>query len=221
MAPSPGRRGPARARGANTGGSSADSLGSDRAARSLRQLAERAERDRSDLEEQARLLRRADAGDAAAADTLFSENLAMVLRSARAAAAPDGSGLTEDEILQEGSLGLIEAIKRFSESGRDDFRAYAEEAVAAAIERAQAEDVATRAAKAQLVADAEAYERAEVSIRRAKGRDATLAELAEKLEWPPAKTERLGEMIAEARRVHDEELLNYVDPAEIVELDGE
>lgn len=204
MAPSPERRGPA-----------------NRAARSLRALAEEAERDRSAPAEQARLLDRAAVGDASAEETLFNENLAMVLRLASARVTEDGSGLTEDELLQEGSLGLIAAIKGFGDAGRDDFRAYAEERVRTAIDVAQATDAQVRRDKAQLVADAEAYERAEISIRRAKGRDGTLEELAEKLEWSKAKTARLGVLVDEARRAHDEELLEYVDPSELSEFDDE
>lgn len=179
-----------------------------------------AERDRSDAAGEQRLLRRVAGGDPAAEEALFSENLAMVLRAAHAGAA-DPDGLSEDELVQEGSLGLIGAIKGFAESGRDDFRKFAEERVGAAIAGARAEDRRVAQARAQLLQDAEAFERAEVSIRKLKGRDATVAELAEKLEWPQAKTRRLGELVAEARRAHDEDLLNYIDPADLADLGGE
>lgn len=218
MAPSPDRRGPARGRGRATGNE--QPVSRDRAARSLRALAEQAERERSDPAQQARLLRRAAGGDAEAEQTLFHENLAMVLRLAHESVLADGSGLSEDELLQEGSLGLIEAIKRFPESGREDFRAYAEEQARSAIGEAQSGDAQLARDKAQLVADAEAYERAEIAIRRSKGRDATLAELAEKLEWSKSKTARLGFLVDEARRAHDEELLEYVDPSELSEFEG-
>ena len=216
MAPSPEGRGPAQG-----GDEPAAENRGDRAARSLRPLAEEAERDRSDPSEQARLLRRAAGGDATAEQTLFHENLSMVLRHAHAGASPDASGLSEDELLQEGSLGLIAAIKDFADSGRDDFRAYAEERVRAAIADAQQAELQIQHDKSRLVADAEAYERAEVSIRRSKGRDATLDELAEKLEWSKAKTARLATLVEDARRAHDEELLEYIDPAELSEFDEE
>src|SRR5579872_4965024 len=155
MAPSPDRRGPASARGritANQRSAGGDpSERGDRAARSLRALAEEAERGRSRPDEQQRLLRRAAGGDAAAEQTLFHENLAMVLRLAHDSVHADGSGLTEDELLQEGSLGLISAIKGFPESGREDFRAYAEEQARAAVEGAQAGAAQLARDKEQLV----------------------------------------------------------------------
>jgi DNA-directed RNA polymerase sigma subunit (sigma70/sigma32) len=82
---------------------------------------------------------------------------------------------------------------------------------------AQAELVGIDRAAAQLVEDAEAYERAEISVRREKGREATREEIAEKLEWTPERTARLGEMVKEARRRHDEELLQYLDPGRPLE----
>lgn len=217
VAPSPSGRGPAQEDDQPV----AEDNRGDRAARSLRPLAEEAERDRSDPTEQARLLRRAAGGDAAAEHSLFQENLGMVLRLAHAKVNASGAGLTEDELLQEGSLGLIAAIKGFPDSDRDDFRAYAEEQVLSAIEAARAGEVQIQREKAQLVADAEAYERAEVSIRRLKGRDATLEELAEKLEWSKSKTQRLAIDVQEARNAHDEELLHYIDPAELSDAEDE
>jgi len=217
VAPSPNGRGPAQEDDQPV----ADDDHGDRAARSLRPLAEEAERDRSDPTEQARLLRRAAGGDAAAQHSLFQENLNMVLRLAHAKVNTTGAGLTEDELLQEGSLALIAAIKGFPDSNRDDFRVYAEEQVTAAIEAARAGEIQIQREKLQLVADAEAYERAEVSILRLKGRDATLDELAEKLEWSKTKTQRLALEVQQARNAHDEELLQYLDPADLSDFEDE
>ncbi len=208
MAPSRRTRGPAKG------------VARDRGAQSLRALAEKAERDRSEPAEQARLLRRAADGDGEAERALFDENLNMVLRAARAHAGAE-SHLSEDELVQEGSIGLLSAIKSFPASGRDDFRAYAEEQVGVRMEAAQAEQASVQRRLRQLVVDAEAYERAEIAIRREKGREATEVELAEKLEWPADKTRLLGEMVREARRRHDEELLEFVDPEELFEIDGD
>lgn len=215
MAPSPGRRG--QARRASDGA---------RSARSLRAIAAEAERERSSPRELARLLSRAAVGDAAAADRVFNENLAMVLRHARGQAVACEGALTEDELLQEGSMALMSAIRDF---GRDQsgggeaagFTDYAERQVVETMAHAVESQQAAERDQLQLVADAEAYERAEVSIRRDKRRDPTNAELAEKLEWSQDKTRLLGEMVAEARRLHDEELLHYVEPDELSELDDE
>lgn len=159
-------------------------------------------------------------GDGAAVESLFNENLAMVLRAAEAGAHGQDL-LTADELVQEGSAGLLEAIRDFAGSGRDDFRGFARERVEQAIALAATEAERAAAAKAQLAADAEAYERAEISIRRLKGREATIGELAEKLEWPQSKTASLAALVGEARRAHDEDLLNYVDPSELSEFGDE
>jgi DNA-directed RNA polymerase sigma subunit (sigma70/sigma32) len=181
-------------------------------ANGLRALALAAERDRSDAETQLRLLRRAAGGDAAAETRLFNEHLAIVIRIAGRHLDPAGAGLNEDELIQEGSIGLLSAIRAFPDSGAADFDAFAEAAIRAQLAAAQAELVGIDRAAAQLVEDAEAYERAEISVRREKGREATREEIAEKLEWTPERTARLGEMVKEARRRHDEELLQYLDP---------
>jgi RNA polymerase primary sigma factor len=215
MAPSPGGRGPAK--GAS---------GGDRSARSLKAFAEEAERDRSNPEELARLLKSASEGDADALKRVFNENLAMVLRRAHQLAGTAEGLLSEDELLQEGSVALTAEIREYAAGypGVDaamQFSAHAEDEVVERMTRALDEQRSAERAKRQLVEDAQAYERAEISIRRDKKREATTEELAEKLEWPPEKTRLLGEMVAEARRQHDEELLQYIEPDELSELDDE
>ena len=206
MAPQPERRGAAR--GAKSG-------------HELRALAQQAERTRSSPDEEARLLRRAAGGDGEAETRLFNENLGLVLRLAHEGRDPEGAGLSEDELVQEGSIGLIAAIRDFPDSGSDNFQAFATEQVAAQISNSQREQLALDRAAAQLVEDAEAYERAEISVRKAKGREATIQELAEKLEWTAERTKVLGEMVREARRRHDEDLLQYLDPERLLdEIEG-
>jgi hypothetical protein len=51
-------------------------------------------------------------------------------------------------------------------------------------------------------------------MRRELGRNATNAELAEKLEWTEQRTEQIGRLVDDARRRHDEELLDYLDPVD-------
>jgi DNA-directed RNA polymerase sigma subunit (sigma70/sigma32) len=186
-------------------------------AHGLRALALQAERDRSDAEAQLRLLRRAAGGDGAAETRLFNEHLAIVIRLAGGHVDPAGAGLNEDELIQEGSIGLLAAIRSFPDSGAADFEAHAEHAIGAQMAAAQAEQVGIDRAAAQLVEDAEAYERAEISVRREKGREATVPEIAEKLEWTPERTTLLGEMVRQARHRHDEELLLYLDPDRLLE----
>jgi RNA polymerase primary sigma factor len=206
MAPQPERRGAARAA---------------RSAHDLRALAQQAERTRSSPDEEARLLRRAAGGDGEAETRLFNENLGLVLRLAREQRDPEGAGLSEDELVQEGSIGLIAAIRAFPDSGAQDFRAFTAEQVAAHMSASQGQQLTLDRAAAQLVEDAETYERAEIAVRKAKGREATNQELAEQLEWTPERTQLLGEMVKEARRQHDEDLLPYLDPERLLdEIEG-
>jgi DNA-directed RNA polymerase specialized sigma subunit len=213
MAPSADERGPARS--AHEG---------DRGARSLRAFAAKAERDRLAPDELARLLDRAAAGDREAVARVFDQHLGIVLRMARELARGGEPTLTEDELVQDGSLGLVAAIREFAVShpaAAAGFAAFAEAQIAASMAAAVDRQAVVERDKRQLVEDAEAYERAEISIRRHKKREATTAELAEKLEWSEEKTRRLGEMVGDARRIHDEELLQYVDPSELSEFDDE
>ena len=64
----------------------------------------------------------------------------------------------------------------------------------------------------QLVAAANDYERTEILLRRALGRAPTDAEIAQKLEWTVERTRYIAEVVADARRRHDEELLAFIDP---------
>ncbi len=62
-------------------------------------------------EEESRLARRADAGDVDAARRLISSHLRMVIRIARSYRS---SGLPMSDLVQEGTLGLIRAVRRFN-----------------------------------------------------------------------------------------------------------
>ena len=66
-----------------------------------------------------------------------------------------------------------------------------------------------------LVQAAHDYAEAEVAARRELGRPATDVELAQKLEWSVKRTVEIGQMVADARRRHDEELLQYLEPGDI------
>ena len=56
------------------------------------------------------------------------------------------------------------------------------------------------------------YERTEILMRHELGRTPTGPELAEKLEWSVDRTHYVAQVVAEARRRHDEGLLAFIDP---------
>ena len=183
----------------------------------LRELAEQAGRTSKPAPDERRhLLEAAAEGDGPAQDRLFRSNLEMVIRQA---AARGGRGLPVEELVQEGSLGLIGAIRDFAGSGGGDFDAYARARVGESMDAALKEEEDSAEQARRLVEDAESYDRAETIVRRDLGRQPTDSELAQKLEWTAERTRLVGELVNDARRRHDEELIRYIDP-ESVDLDG-
>ncbi len=170
----------------------------------------------SDGGEKARLVEAATKGDPQARESLIREQLGWVQQAAGQRA---GRGLSEGDLVQEGSLGLMKAIDEFPASGRTDFGAFAREQVAEHMEQAIAQEDSAQEESRRLVQAAEDYQLAEFSLRRELGREATPAEISVKLEWPQDRTNAIAEMVVDARRRHDEELLSYLDPEDL-DLDG-
>src|SRR5712691_4690429 len=130
--------------------------------------------------EEARLVEGSADGDRDSQSRLVAARLGMVIRLAEARA---DRGLPVSDLVQEGSLGLVEAVRSFKDSGQADFAAFAEKMVGEQMDAAlTAESAAVREGD-QLIAAANDYERTEVLLHRAMRRAPTEAEIAEKLEW--------------------------------------
>ena len=172
-----------------------------------------------DSAEQDELLRRAALGDKASQERLVAAFLPTVMRLA---SARGDQGLPEGDLVQEGSIGLIEAIRAFPDSGESDFQRFAEAHIAEQMTIAiAAEAAAVREAKL-LVTACEDYDRVQMVLSRELHREPTEAELARKLEWTAERTRYVAQVVAEARRRHDEELLQFIDPEAVeIEVDGE
>jgi len=165
--------------------------------------------------EQEQLLERAELGDRASQDRLVAAHMAMVIRLAEAR---QDRGLSVGDLVQEGSLGLVEAVRTFGrEAG--DFESFAERMVGEQMDAAIATEAAAVRDAEQLVTAATDYERAELLLRRTLRRIATEAEIAEKLEWTVERTRYVAQVVADARRRHDEELLAFIDP-DAIDEDG-
>jgi len=160
--------------------------------------------------EQARLLKAAADGDQPSQERLVAAFLPTVVRLAAARA---GEGLSVPDLVQEGSLGLLSAVRDFAASGERDFASFAESRIAGELTRAIDEEAAAVRDAQLLVAAAEDYTRTEVILRRVLQRGPTEKEMAEKLEWTLDRLRYVARVVEEARRRHDEELLAYVDPA--------
>jgi DNA-directed RNA polymerase sigma subunit (sigma70/sigma32) len=162
-----------------------------------------------DAAEQRRLLELAARGDKPSMERVVAANLAMVIRLAEAR---DDRGLSVPDLVQEGSIGLVDAVQSFSRSGAQDFDSFAEQKVSEQMEAAiEAEAAAVRDGEL-LVAAATDYERTELLLQRELKRPATTSEIAEKLEWTVERTQYVAAVVADARRRHDEELLEFIDP---------
>lgn len=166
--------------------------------------------------EEAMLLARSAGGDRASQDRLVAANLGMVIRLAESRGE---KGLPVPDLVQEGSLGLVDAVRTFATSGANDFTRFAEQRVGEQIDAAIAAEAAAVRDAELLVAAANDYERTELLLRRDLHREATVAELAEKLEWTVERTQYVAQVVADARRRHDEELLAFIDP-DAIDFDG-
>ncbi len=167
--------------------------------------------------EQDRLLRAAADGDQVSQERLVAAYLPTVVRLAAARAE---EGLSVPDLVQEGSLGLLSAVRDFAASGERDFNSFAESRIAGELTRAIDEEAAAVRDAQLLVTAAEDYTRTEVILRRILQREPTEKELAEKLEWTLDRLRYVARVVDEARRRHDEELLAYVDP-EVLDLDDD
>ena len=159
--------------------------------------------------EEERLFGQAAMGDRRSEDRLVAGHLDMVIRLA---GTRRGQGFSVADLVQEGSIGLVEAVRSFARSGESDFASFAEKKVGAQMDAAIAAEAAAVRDAQLLLAAATDYERTEIVIRHEFGRAPTEAELAEKLEWTVDRTRYVAQVVAEARRRHDEELLSFVDP---------
>ncbi|HEV2477870.1 MAG TPA: sigma factor, partial [Candidatus Dormibacteraeota bacterium] len=169
-----------------------------------------------DAAEERRLLELAARGDKASQERLVAAKLAMVVRLAEA---HSDRGLSVPDLVQEGSIGLVDAVQSFSPSGAQDFDAFAEQKVGTQMDAAIAAEAAAVRDGELLVAAANDYERTDLLLRRELHRAATTAELAEKLEWTVERTQYVASVVADARRRHDEELLEFIDP-DAIDFDG-
>ena len=166
-------------------------------------------------EEEARLLEASAGGDRASQDRLVAAHMGTVVRLAESRR---DQGLSVADLVQEGSLGLVEAVRTFATSGERDFRKFADLKVGQQMDAAIAAEAAAVREGELLVAAAGDYERTELLLRRELGRAATEKEIAEKLEWTVERTRYVAEVVAGARRRHDEELLEFIDP-DAIDLD--
>src|SRR5579864_4253109 len=165
---------------------------------------------RLSAEEERRLLATHGREREAANRTLIEHNLYLVFD---AAVARKKSGVPFGDLFQEGTVGLISAVEHYRPA-QGAFHARLVQAIAMTMD-----DVVAQTAEAQrndeaFVAACRALETAQRLLSPRLGRRATPAELAKLLHWEEARVNVILEMLREAREVHDEELMSYLDEIE-------
>jgi RNA polymerase primary sigma factor len=162
--------------------------------------------------EQEGLLERAGLGDKGSQERLVALNLGLVIRLA---AERVEHGLSMPDLVQEGSIGLVEAVRWYADRGGIEFGSFAEQRITARMDEAIALEAAAVRDAELLVTAATDYEHTELVLRRELDREPTEKELAEKLEWTVERTRYVANVVSDARRRHDEEMLEFIDPAAI------
>jgi RNA polymerase primary sigma factor len=127
-----------------------------------------------------------------------------------------GGALSVDDLVQEGSLALLAAIGNYARE-LGSFDAYAHERIRVGMDAALAAEHTAAQETERIVAAANDFDRAEYVLAAELQRKPTGAELAQRLRWSEQRVESVGELVEEARRRHDEELLAYLEP-ELVEI---
>ena len=158
------------------------------------------------------LLTRVRARDDPASHRLVEHHLDAVFD---VALAHRDQGIDVGDLYQEGTLAALVAISEYANRGgaAAGLRAFMSRVVSAHLEDAIQAEVIERETEAAFVRDTERYEAVEVQMRHELGRSPTPLELAAVLEWPQERVEVIGEILAEARGMHDSEILTYLDDA--------
>ena len=172
------------------------------------------------------LLLKLKTGDARARERLLETHLQVVLTSATAR---QDRGLPIGDLFQEGSLGLFAAIAEFSGEGVDEFEQFLLEEVDSCLEAALVDESAAIKAERALIVAAEDFDRVELMLAKELRRKPTDTEIGARLEWDAARTAEVREIVDEARKQHDAEILALLEPEEfdllepldLPELDGD
>ena len=138
---------------------------------------------------------------------LIEHNLHLVYEAARAR---KERGVPFGDLFQEGTVGLISAVEHYTPAD-GAFQARLVDAIAATMEGVLEESEELHRNDEAFVTACRLLESARRLLSSRLERPATPAELAKLLQWEEARVNVVSEMLSEARRVHDQELLDYLD----------
>ena len=127
------------------------------------------------------LLRRAQKGDRAAAETLVTENAGLIWSVARRYF---GRGTEPDDLFQLGSVGFLKAIEGFDENYGTCFSTYAVPKISGEIRRFLRDDGAVKVSRS-IKEQAAKIRQARLRLEQRSGREPKLSELAEETGLSP------------------------------------
>jgi RNA polymerase primary sigma factor len=157
--------------------------------------------------EQGRLLATRGSAREAANRTLIEHNLYLVFDAARARrqeAIPLG------DLFQEGSLALISAVEHYTGT-EQGFTAALQGAIDATMDAVVAMTRDAQRNDEAFVAACRVFERADALLAADLQRAPTDQEIAKLLAWDVQRVAIIREMLREARKLHDEDLLPYLE----------
>ncbi|MEY4565784.1 MAG: polymerase sigma factor SigA [Planctomycetota bacterium] len=189
-------------------------------------------------EEEQTLARQIDAGDVRARDRMVRANLRLVVNIARGYV---GKGLSLQDLIEEGNLGLLRAVEGFDPGMGTRFSTYASYWIKQSIKRALINSAKTIRIPAYMVELLSKWRRASARLTEELGRSPTPEEVARILGLPKKKLPiikkaiqvynntpqsdqvesgwSLGEMVMDERlKAPDEELLDHDVLSTVLEL---
>jgi RNA polymerase nonessential primary-like sigma factor len=169
-----------------------------------------------DADEEKALARRALNGDRAARQRMIESNLRLVVCVAKRYI---NRGLPLSDLIEEGNLGLIHAVKKFDPERGFRFSTYATWWIRQTIERGIMNQAATVRLPVHIVKDINSVLRVARDLNQATGHYPTIGEIAAKSGRTAAEVERLLEL--DARRVLTAGPGEEVDPVERLPERGE
>lgn len=157
--------------------------------------------------EQGRLLATNGRAREAANRTLIEHNLYLVFEAAHARREP---AIPFGDLFQEGSLALISGVEHYTGTA-SGFTATLQAAIAATMDAVVAMTRDAQRNDEAFVAACRVFERADQLLSADLQRPATDAEVAKLLEWDVQRVGIIRAMLREARQLHDDELLPYLE----------
>jgi RNA polymerase nonessential primary-like sigma factor len=139
--------------------------------------------------------------------TLIEHNLYLVFEAAQAR---KERGVPFGDLFQEGTVGLISAVEHYLPA-QGAFHARLVDVIGATMDDILAQTEAAQRNDEAFVTACRLLESAQRLLSGRLGRVATPAELAKLLHWDVARVNVILEMLSEARQIHDDELLAYID----------